>query len=566
MISWIEAGLVLVALVLAFTFPHLGSRWFDAAERAMGTLAERPRLAIVVVGLTALATRAALLAILPIPEPKSHDEFSYLLAADTFAHGRLTNPTHPLWIHFETFHELWHPTYASMFPPGQGLFLAFGQVVMGHPFWGVWLSVGLMCAAICWMLQGWLPLKWALLGGLLAVIRLAPFSYWANSYWGGAVAATGGALAFGALPRLKQSLRTLDALLLALGLTILANTRPYEGLIFSLPVVAALLVWTTGKNRPAFGASLRCLFLPAGLVLGVAAVLMGYYFWRVTGSPWRMPHQVYHDAYIAAPYFFGQARRSVPTYDHAVMRNYYLAFELPAWEQSRSLLGVARLENTKITQVWNFFLGPLFASILLIAAAMQPYGFSWRHFNPETRFLLVATGIGVAGCAMEVFFFPHYFAPGTCLIYFLVVSAMRYIRDWTWRQKPVGRAVTRAVPVICAVIVGVSAATFPKVLPSQACPELGNCIENPTLSRGRLLQRLEHEPGQHLVIVRYSPQHWPHSEWVYNAADIDGSKVVWARDMAPEQNAELIKYFHGRRIWLVEPDLTPPRLSPYHDE
>ena len=99
---------------------------------------------------------------------------------------------------------------------------------------------------------------------------------------------------FGALPRLKQSLRVPDALLLGLGLAILANSRPYEGLVFSLPVGAALLAWMLGKNRPPFRASLCRLVLPTGLLLGLVAVFMGYYFWRVTGSPWRMPHQVYH--------------------------------------------------------------------------------------------------------------------------------------------------------------------------------------------------------------------------------------------------------------------------------
>ncbi len=452
MIYGIEFGMVLAAVALAFAFPGWGSRWFEAGERVLGRLAERPRLAVVVSGLTALAARAALLPILPVPAPEWHDEFSYLLAADTFAHGRLANPTHPLWIHFETFHVLWHPTYASMFPPAQGLILAFGQAVLGHPFWGVWFSLGLMCAAMCWMLQGWLPPKWALLGGLLAVIRLATFNYWANSYWGGAVAATGGALVFGALPRLKRSLRVADALLLGLGLAILANSRPYEGLMFSLPVGAALLAWMLGKNRPPFRASLRRLVLPAGLLLGFAAVLMGYYCWRVTGIPWRMPNQLYHQTYLVTPYFVWQTPRPVPTYRYAVMKDYYLAFELPYWLQTRSLVGMIRLECTKAGDLWAFYLLPLFTLPLAMAMAILPYGFSWRQISPGTRFLLLALGFGLAAYGLEVYSNSHYTAPGACLIYALVLGAMRRLRIWRWRQKPVGLAITRAIPFIAGAL------------------------------------------------------------------------------------------------------------------
>ena len=112
---------------------------------------------------------------------------------------------------------------------------------------------------------------------------------------------------FGALPRLKQSLRVVDALLMGLGLAILANSRPYEGLVFSLPVGVALLAWMFGKNRPPFRASLCRVLLPAGLLLGLVAVFTGYYYWRVTGSPWRMAHQVYFEEYHMAPHFLGQA-------------------------------------------------------------------------------------------------------------------------------------------------------------------------------------------------------------------------------------------------------------------
>ena len=195
----IEGAVTATCIAVALFVPRVQSRSSGKVRsgplaHAITGLAREKRLCVFLVGTGAFTLRLLILPFSPIPKPFSLGDFSYLLAADTFSSGRLTNPPHPMWTHFESFHITVSPTYMSMYFPAQGMALAAGKVVTGDPWFGVLVSTALMCAALCWMLQAWLPPKWALLGGLIAILRIGLFSYWIDTYVGGSVAATGGAL------------------------------------------------------------------------------------------------------------------------------------------------------------------------------------------------------------------------------------------------------------------------------------------------------------------------------------------------------------------------------------
>lgn len=545
-IQIIEAVVVLAVVGMIFLGRSRPSPSLLRLEKKFRRFARRKTLSVVAVGVLALTVRALLIPIIGIPVPATHDEFSYLLAADTFAHGRLSNPSHPMWVHFETYHVLQHPSYMSMYAPGQGVILALGQL-LGNPWIGILLMNALMCSALCWMLQAWVPAEWALFGGVLALLRLAILSYWVNTYWGGALAATGGALVFGTLPRIKRDARMRDGLLMAVGLVMLANSRPYEGLIFSLPVAVALLVWLIGPKRQRLGIALRRVVAPTVVVLAFGAIATGYYFYRTTGSPFEMPQLLNRATYSRARYFIWQPPDPDPVYHHAIMERFYDS-EFRYYERGRTLDGFVLHAAQRIGLFWLFFLGP--------ALTVPLVAFPRVLHDRRMRFPLIAGVFFTLAMGVEIWTAPHYVAPVTGILYLLLIQCMRHLRFWRRNGKPMGAALVRAIPMVCCAMIVLRLSAV--LIHVQ--------IENPwprgNLARARIERQLDHEKAAQLVLVRYSSTHSPLEEWVYNLADIDKQKVVWARDMGDAENRELLAYYPNRKAWLLEPDRSPPQLTP----
>jgi hypothetical protein len=472
----------------------------------------------------------ALLPVWPIPRPSIYDEFSYILQADTFAHGRLANPAHPLWQFFESTYILQQPTYASRFPPAQGLVMAMGQLIFGHPWFGVWLSAGLLAAALCWALQGWLPPGWALFGAFIG-LDLCLFSYWMNSYWGGAVTAIGGALVIGAWVRITRAKRWRYAWLFGIGAVIVVLARPFEGSLLVVPGLIALGM----ANRTAR------VWLPIVLTGAAGASWLAYDNYRVTGYPLRLPYREYYEQYeIVPPFSFMPISTTPRTFRH---------FDLESraretYERARSWRLLVDRPLDWLTLL-RYYYGNLIW--LLPLAVFMP--FLWR--SKRTRFAAILVAAIGAASVIEVWWYPHYGAPFMAALLILATQSMRYLRQWKYDGRETGRFLVSAMPVAVLLVMVASEAqaiathrTPDQVQAENAKNAQKQSVEQELLSKG---------PGQHVIFVRYSGLHSPHEEWIYNPADIDAAPVIWARDMGQVENERLRRYYAGRSFWLFKP-------------
>jgi hypothetical protein len=402
---------------------------------------------------------------------------------------------------------------------------------------------------LCWMLQAYLPAQWAFLGGLLAVVRISWFSYFGNSYWGGSVAMLGGCLLIGGAARLARKPKARDGLLLAFGLVLLANSRPFEGALISLPI-CLYLVWTLVRNR----ANVR-LWLPGTAVLLAGVICTGYYCHRVTGRftlPWVAHWQRWG---MCPPFLFGKPNLSVH-YQFADQLLYNRDADTAPYTNLKTTGDLFALETVKGIYQWLFFVFP--------ALTLPLIGLIPTLRARRSRLLMLALGFASLGFLSQTWLQAHYFAVASGIVYLVLLNGFRWMHVRARQNQVWGKLMRGTLAAVVAMLfvrlIVVPGDTYPPNWASQSGAMPGYQDIN---------RILESKPGRQLVLVRYSPHHFWGYSWINNGYDIPTQHVIWARDTEPgESNLPLLCAFKDRRVWLLVPPekgfMPPPdRTAPW---
>ncbi len=547
-----------------------------------------------------------------VREPAYHDEFSYLLGADTFARGRLTNPAPSLPEFFEAPHVLVVPTYNSKYPPAQPLILALGQTVTARLIWGVWFSCGLFAACLCWMLQAWTTRHWALAVTILMVATLGMSTYWAQSYWGGMVAASGGALVFGGMRRTLRAPAIIPGVLMAVGALLLANTRPYEGLLASAGCALVLGRWVLRDARSLLSARLTLTLFPAGTVLLVGLISMAHYNHAVTGDSRTAPYVLHMEQYFHHGMFLWSPPRvplrqppervakfyrhyeSAPARDisfialtakNLILRliaSLGIPFGLALGQSSARYYGILlwsallmrfwRSDSTIPFAVWTIAAVltecivsqyvPVQAPIItLLVVTPWLVAFDRTHRrNQWSRFITAILGLVVVGQSVVWWWWPHYSAPITPLLLAAVATSIQRIA-----RRTAGFSSSRHLGPMLVILLTIHFATVGVLYSFRRNAEV-RIPDGRLLSRADVTHRLEQYGGSHLVFVQYDANFTVDYEWVYNPADLESAQVVFAHDLGNSRNPELAAALRQRSVWLAKVSRRAILLEPYSPE
>jgi hypothetical protein len=441
--------------------------------------------------------------------PQFHDDFGYLLAADTFAHGHVSYATHPFADHFETMHVLQRPRYAAKFLPGQGLLLTGGMTA-------VWLMTAAACAALWWALRVWLGPRLALLGGLAAALH-PTMQRWSQVYHGGELAALAGALLLGAVGVLRARSSWRAASLAGVALAMLAISRPYEGLVLA---VALLVISKPRVDRAHL----------IGAITALAALVpLALYNRAITGSAFTLPYSLYEQRYDPVPSFLWASPRTIASWPNREMAYNYKVVYAGYYQREMAPGGLAEALAKKVDVIRVALFGPeswLPSAwyVLLLPLIALPRALARRR---EARLLALALLVfAFAPFSLTGWLQLHYLAPAAAL-----AAALLFV---LWDELASMRRGALPATAVLAVFVVNAIGTWCAPPPQPGFEPQRRAIAQSLVAQG----------GEHVVFV--APDVF---DAVYNGGDLDAQPVVWARDLDAARDDALRAYYKNRRAW-----------------
>ena len=537
--AW-QLPLTLLMLLAAAIITKNEIGLFVKIEDLIRKIEDRPYLSAALLAGVAACLRLSLSPFIGTPQPIVPDEPSLMLQAQTYFSGRLANHVNLL-PDFESVYVLLSPTYSSQYPVLRSFPLVVGYCLGIGAWGGVLLSVVALTVAVYWMVREWINARYAFIAALIVIIRYGLFSFWVNSYFGGAFTALGGVLLLGGFKAVKSRPTLLNGAAVGLGVVVLMTTRPYEGMVYALPFGVALVIHFVRSKSPE-----RRALVPVGLS---AAFLVGAGFGltlahdqAVTGD-WKVsPYLLYRQTVGQVPAFLveshdprgeGQARYAAT--QKAV--NYDVAF----YDRRETWLGIFFAETSRFRHYWLFYVG---------FALLIPFVVGIYALNGEPTFLLAAASLGV-GLSLGSFDFAHYAAPGFGLVILATMAGFRTLRQWRPWGYSYGLSLTRVLPLALVVgsVVPLSSALsgWPVFyLTSHDTPPC--CWLRPRSLHTTVADAVDHYEGKNLLIVDTGPNSPVGKDLVFNDADIDDEKTIWIND-DPEFNRLAIDRYPHRRIW-----------------
>jgi len=519
------------------------------ALRGLLHLAHRPTWqGALIAALVSLGASLTVFAVRGESLPNEFDEHGHILLGETLLQGRFANPAHPFWVHFETFSEVVQPRYVSFYSPANGAIIALGDLALGVRTAGFWLVGAAAAAATVWAARAWLTPAWSLVAGLLAALH-PTFSFWNNTYHGGGVAALAAALLLGATARLCRRPTTGMLAVAAVAIVLLANSRPYEGLV----LIAACSIFILQTNARAVPAMLRRIAAPL-VILAAGALFVGTYNRSVTGSPFTLPHSLFDRQYNPAPHFLWQVLWQEPkpalVYRHPEIWREYGFYYARHYTRIRQSGGLARLMRDKVQDVFHAGApkptvrrSVVGSGYLLMLLPFVLLPISLRRRRTRRLALLVSISM-MSGFITTWAVLPQYLGPSAIPVVVLYTLLLRELgARWPRRGAMLAVAV-----IVFGLALGVN-----EVIARARQPQPR--IES---ERRSIVTRLQTIPGDDLIFVPPEVKYC-----VFNSADIDGSPVVWAREVDPRSDAALRRYYAGRKVWRLSQSTGHLTVTPF---